>query len=208
MGLVRISAPAEYVISVDELVEHLKLDSDDDRDYIEALLQSAIDHVDGKYGVLGKALIPQTWEYTLDMFPAGAIALPLPPLIKVDSVDYDIESGDDATVDVANYFVDTASVPGRIVPVDGFSWPSVPCAPGAVRIVFTAGHEQIGESVGESSGSIPSSAVPASIKHAIKLIVADWYKNREDRVLLSGPHVNIPTAAKALLDQHAIPAFA
>ncbi|NIP96558.1 MAG: hypothetical protein GWO24_25240, partial [Akkermansiaceae bacterium] len=80
--------------------------------------------------VQGRALITQTWDLTLDGWPAkGYFELPRAPLQSITSIKYYDEDDTEATVDSGTYFVDIASEPGRVVLNSGESWPSTTLRP-------------------------------------------------------------------------------
>lgn len=189
-------------MTVDQCKEHLNIiNVTDDDALIEIYLQAVMSHIDGKTGILGRALQEQTWQLTLDAFPCygQGIGIPLPPLLSVESVVYDDLEGNEQTIDAANYTVDTSSMPGRLQPKGSFQWPSSADDVNSVRITFRAGYT-------EDSG--PQSTVPAAIKAAILIMVADLYENRESVTNASSNAVNIPTAAKMLLGPYIIPVMA
>jgi uncharacterized phiE125 gp8 family phage protein len=162
----RLVAPAEAVVSLAEAKAHLRVEHADEDAYIQSLVNAATSHLDGWSGTLGRALVEQTWEVTLDAFPVGAIHLPLGDVIAVVSVVYDDTAGDEQTVPPTDYVLDNRSLDGWVVPVSGVSWPDTLDAVNAVRVRYTAGYGA-------------ASAVPAAIKHAILMLVAHWYANRE-----------------------------
>lgn len=190
MGLKRIVAPAP-ILSVQEVKRDLRIDHDDDDDWIEATIASATDLLDGKQGELQRCLMPQTWEYTLDRFPVGACGrgaafeIPLPPLIEVLEVRYVAGSGQTIVLPPSAYEVDAISEPGWISPVG--SWPATMETVNAVTVVFRAGYE--------TDGGEP--AVPPRVIHAIKMLVSHWYENR-DAVTADQMH-EIPLGVAALI---------
>jgi hypothetical protein len=164
-------------------------------------------------GVTNRALCTQTWQLTLDEFPRYAypsyqydpdvyarrhshqthrrhwneILFPWPNLRSVASIAYVDTAGANQTLDVSTaILVDTASLPGRIVPVYGTSWPLTRCQPNAVTITYTAGYGGASE-------------VPVAIKQAMLLVIGDLYRNRESQLVGAGITVSENPAAKALL---------
>lgn len=163
MSLTRITAPAPAV-SLAEAKLHLRVEHDSEDALIETLIAAATGNLDGKDGILGRALMPQTWRMKLSAFPADDIVLPLPPLISVDSIGY--TDSDDAAQTFEDFTVDLAD--GTITPDD--AWPTGT----DVVVTFTAGYP------GEETDSPPGpNGVPAPIKQAILLLVGHWYANRE-----------------------------
>ena len=168
MNLKRTVAPAATPVTLTEAKAHLRVTSSAEDTLITALIAAATDHLDGWTGILGRALVTQTWKFYLDVWPDGdVIRIPLVPLQSVTSVTYlDPGTGVAATVDADDYIVDTVSPDGWIVPVEGFAWPEPKDAINAIEVTFVCGHGD-------------AAAVPAAIKAAILLIVGDLYANRE-----------------------------
>lgn len=69
--------------------------------------------------------------------------------------------------DTGDFVYDAISCPPRIFPLPGQSWPPVLYVPNAVQIHFVAGYGNDGK------------AVPATLKRAMRLLIADGYYNRE-----------------------------
>ena len=134
----------------------------------ERLIKAAQGNIDGKDGWLGRALMTQTWDLFLDVFPAGSksIQIPLPPLQSVTSVKYINPDGNLITLDASKYIVDIAATPGLIHAAYGESWPDTRCQSNAVTVRFVAGYGT-------------AAAVPEPVKAALKLLVGHWYQNRE-----------------------------
>jgi uncharacterized phiE125 gp8 family phage protein len=203
MTLTLIAAPTNLVLTLAEVKAHLRVEdtANDEDALIISLLRAVHERFDGRDGILGRALITQTWELTLDAFPstrsqalgyrgpgfaADAIVMPLPPLVSVTSIKYTDTAGTEQTFSSASYTVDITSQPARIVPVYGETWPSTRGEINAVRVRFVAGY------------GADWNAVPVPIKQAMLLVVAHWYEHRED-VLVGVPASQLPMGAEALL---------
>lgn len=194
-SLKRIAAPAEYPVTLAEAKAHLRVDHSDDDVLIQTLIKAATGHVEGPNGFLGRALIDQTWELALDAFPTKEIQIPLPPLIEVLSVKYDDVSGNEQTVDAANYSADSYSEPAWIIPDIG-GWPSSLDAVNSVRIRFRAGYLDTGVSPAVET-------VPTEIKIAILLLVGSLYEHRETMIV--GQTIEqIPWSAEQLMLPHRV----
>ena len=185
MAVVVIDAPDSDLVSLEEAKAHLRVDFDDDNDYIEGLIKSAVANVDGPAGWLGRALLTQTLEWRGDEFGSCDIRLPFPPITEVVSVKYDDADGVEQTVSDTDYrLVGQPSAP-RIALAYGSSWPAVRWQSESVRIQYLAGY-------GDPED------VPAPIKQAILLMVGHWYANRET-VTIGQTGYDLPMAAKFLL---------
>src|SRR5262245_7038895 len=175
MALTLVTAPAVTPLTLAEVKKHLRVSSSDQDDLITIYLKAATDYLDGEHGFLGRALVTQTWLLTIDEFPTAEIKLPLPPLQSVTSVKYDDSAGVEQTVASTDYYVDTASEPGWVVPLANVSWPTTLDAINAVRIEYVAGYPA-------DSSSPPDLAanVPFNIKAGLMLMIAELFERREE----------------------------
>jgi uncharacterized phiE125 gp8 family phage protein len=175
--LTLVTPPAAEPILIADARAHLRLDatgsptpSHPDDALVLSLVKAARQHLDGRDGVLGRALITQTWRLDLPEFPRSgeAIALPLPPLVSVGSIAYTDTAGDTQTLSALLYDVVAGGWgPGMVRPVHGAYWPATRAQSDAVRITFTAGYGAAG------------SDLPAPLVAAMKLHLGVLYENRE-----------------------------
>jgi uncharacterized phiE125 gp8 family phage protein len=100
---------------------------------------------------------------TLDSFPS-AIELLMPPIMSVESVKFIDENGDQQTLDPQDYFLDSVSEPGYLVPTAGRAWPTTQDRINAVEVEYTAGYT--------------ASAIPTPVKQWVLLAVGDMYEQR------------------------------
>jgi uncharacterized phiE125 gp8 family phage protein len=196
MALTLITPPTVEPISLEEAKAHLRvIDSDDDA-MIEIYIRAAREYMEGPYGFLGRALVTQTWQLTLDAFPDNEIKIPLPPLQSISNVYYDDADGDETTLSPDDYYVDSASEPGWIVPVA--EWPTTLDAINAVRINFVAGYApDTGQSPTDYTANIPF-----NIKAALLLMIGNMYEHREENSETSLSR--LPMGVDALLRQFKI----
>lgn len=198
MNLVRVTPPPVLPVTVAEAKAQTRIGHDEDDALVERLIRAATDHLDGSAGVLGRALVDQTWDMTLDGFPAGAgkaarIALPLPPLLAVVSISYTDAAGEAQTVDL-----DDVGVTGlrgyavaSVYPLD--RWPDTKRG-SDVTIRFRAGfpHDE------DASPADYAESVPEALRHAILLLAAHWEANRE-AVVVGSITATMPLAVHALI---------
>lgn len=176
------SEPSTEPITLTEAKAHCRVDDTADDTYITALIVAARIHVEN---FLAKKLITQTLSLKLDEFPNGAreIKLPYGPVQSVTSISYTDANGSAATF--TDYRSDLTSFIPRLTPSYGYQWPVAQYITNAVAIVYVAGYGT-------------ASAVPANIKHAIKLLVGHWYESRE--AVVTGTIVaELPMAVATLL---------
>jgi uncharacterized phiE125 gp8 family phage protein len=112
---------------------------------------------------LQRSLVPTLYRLTLDRFPE-AVELLLPPVISVQSVKYIDHNAAQQTLDPQDYFLDSVSEPGYLVPAAGRAWPITQDRINAVEVEYTAGYEP--------------AACPTPIKQWILLAVGDLYEQR------------------------------
>ncbi|UEM09020.1 head-tail connector protein [Bradyrhizobium barranii subsp. barranii] len=192
MTAILITAPDTDVLTRDEVKRHLRVDFDDDNDLIDGMTQAAVDQVDpAGGGWLGRALRPQTWELQLagfwqadccsDDYPLGAIVLPYPPLISIDSVTYLDSAGATQTLaSVSGYRVlGQGSIKRQaIAPPFGQSWPATRNDAGSVKIRFTCGYPV----ANPDADPAVVDRLPAPVKAWLKLYIGALYQNRESFV--------------------------
>lgn len=177
MSIRVITPPAGEPVSLAEAKLHLRVDTNDEDTLISSLITAARQYCEA---FQRRAYITQTLELSLDSFPSGSIELPNPPLQSVEIVSYLDAAGVQETLAPTAYAVDTSSEPGRILPVAG--WPRGK----DVRIRYTAGYGPDG------------TAVPATVRQSICLLVGWWYSQREAAVV--GQTVTkVPLAVESLL---------
>lgn len=152
--------------------------------YIENLIKRAAAFIEGPYGI-GVLFGQQTWQLALDGFPF-VIQLPVYPLVSVSSITYTDADGVEQTVSPDIYRVDTYSNPPRIALEYGKSWPASRLVSNSVKVEFVGGH----------------SSTPDDLKHAVIMLVAHWYENREaaSSVSLS----EMPMGVQSILDKYRV----
>lgn len=185
-----ITAPTSDPVTVSDIKDHLRIDISDDDDLITALISAAVSYVST---FTRRSLLEQTLKFVLPEFPAGSdtITLPYPPLstITIDSVKY--RDADDGTLktwsDTEYEVIQTGATSYGLRYVLNGSWPTdVLSAVDAVQITYTAGESLAAD-------------IDQRIILAIKLLVGNWYENREDTTTLTLR--NIPMGVEMLLWQ-------
>ena len=182
-GLTLITPPATEPLTLEDAKLHLREDGTAQDALITSLIKAAREHVEG---FLGRALVTQTWDLTLDGFPSsGEVLIPRPPLVSVTSVKYLDAAGVQQTMTASDYVVDVAQQPGRVFLAYGANWPTIQTRQNAVVIRFVAGYGA-------------AASVPESIKAAVKLLVGHWYENREAAIVGTSAAA-VPMAVESLL---------
>jgi uncharacterized phiE125 gp8 family phage protein len=149
-----ITAPALEAVTLAEAKAHLRVDvAETDADAgIQEMIDAAVEYLDGFAGVLGRAVMTQTWSQEYDGY-CGHLVLPIGPVQSVTS----ISNTDGAFADYRllkdgrGYF---------LRPNSGVSWPA---NNGPVVVEFVAGDV----------------VCPSGIKGLIKLHVGTMFAVRE-----------------------------
>ena len=137
-SVTEVTPPALEPVSRTEAKLHVKLDVTADDALVDGLIIAARRQVERDCG--GRILVDTVFDLTFDDFPSERF-LPVPrwPLQSVGSVKSYDEDDVESTFAAASYFVDTASIPGRIGLAAGAAWPSDLREFNAGIIRFTAG---------------------------------------------------------------------
>lgn len=156
-----ITPPAEEPVTIEEARTHLRLTDNTEDVLLASLILAARQQAET---FTGRAFITQTWELSLPEFGWEPIPLTLAPVQSITSVSYIDEAGAPQTL--TGSFLDTASVPARLVPAINARWPRTQRGhPFPVTIRFVAGYGDADD-------------VPQTVKQAILLMVADWHHRR------------------------------
>lgn len=181
MEIVTTVQPASEPITLSEAKTHLRVTATDEDDYISSLVSAARLVAEGRTGL---RLFTQTVVISLDDFPCynDIIKLAVAPVQSITSVEYYDTDDANQTLGASTYWSDLTSVPARVQVKE--SWPSTISRIGNVRITAVVGWTDVAN-------------IPASVKHAMKLLVGHWYENREESI--SGTIItNIPEGINSL----------
>lgn len=164
MSLKLISPATLLAVDLQSAKAHLRVTQSDEDALITAMITAATETAEQ---ITGRAIMPQTWELTLDAFPE-AFELTRIPAVSVTSLKYTSEAGVLTTMDGAAYTLNAADDYGfaLVEPAYGTEWPTARDQTGTVALRFTAGYAN-------------AAAVPEGIKSWIKLTVSTMYENRE-----------------------------
>jgi uncharacterized phiE125 gp8 family phage protein len=184
-----ITAPALEPLTLIETKDHLRYTASDQDALISELIPAARRFAEN---YCQRALITQTWDFTLDRFPGWRVPIELPfaPLQSVTSITYTDTAGDPIVLDASLYQVDAASEPGRVAPAFGESWPVTRAELNAVIVRLIAGY-------GDSPGD-----VPAGIRQGQLMLIGHLFERRESSAALTISKV--PQAHEYLFDPYRI----
>jgi hypothetical protein len=166
-----ITAPTAHVVETAALKVALAVDHAHHDALIEGYRAGAVAHLDGWRGVLGRAIMPQTWAQ--DFTGWGDLRLALP-----DVTSHTVTGYDEAGLEV---------VPTRNVLSLDYGGPVVATeGPAVVRVRV------------QYDCALPVDQRPA-VASIVTMLVASWYENRE--AVVTGMSVaTLPMAAEALIE--------
>jgi uncharacterized phiE125 gp8 family phage protein len=190
--VVVVTAPTQEPVTLDEVKRHLGLEDTTDHDERLQPLRSAVrQQVEGD---TGRALVTQTLDVYFDAAPEGCeLWLPSPPLQSVSSVTTYDTANVGTVMSSADYLVDTASEPARIVLNDGKTWPSGLRSANAIVVRIVAGY-----------GS--ANAVPEALKQAQHLLIGSLSEHREQVIVsqFAGQFLTVPYGYKQLITPYRV----
>ena len=162
-ALTRTVAP-DPLLTLAEAKDHLRVDHTDEDVYITALVAAVSSSLDGTSGEYGHAIGAQRWQvaaYGPDA--SGRVYLPVGPVLSLVSIRYWPDGGGaQVTATLADF--DLVSADSRAwVKAGAGGWPALADRIDAVEIVWQAGY----------------SPVPDDVKSAARLMLGDFYANRE-----------------------------
>jgi uncharacterized phiE125 gp8 family phage protein len=189
MGLLRETAPADEPVTLAEAKLHARIDTAADDALVGMLISAAREQAES---LCQRTIALAQWRLTLDRFPS-AIALPMPRVTQVISVEYRDPDGnllelalDDVTLDAGS------QVSNWLYPAADATWPDTWSHPNGVVVVY-------------ESGWAPAD-VPLAIKQWILMAVAAGYRNREALVDDRAGRLELPrNFLDGLLDPWRVP---
>jgi len=186
---VLVTAPAATPVSLAQAKAHLRVEHSDDDYLITGLIEAVTARLDGWVGILGRALVTQTWRQDFSGFPSGPLLrLPLHPVASVTSVTYVDAAGATQTLSASLYRFTVDALGPVLVRDDTALWPATDARPAAVSVTFVC-------------GTAPSH-VPGAIKAAMLLMIGDLYRFTESAVAGSVGEVPMPVSVQALLEPY------
>lgn len=159
-------------------VEHVE----DDR-LLRRLIKSATDYAE-QY--CNRPILASTWAHYFDVFE-NPLKIAMAGVRTIDSVVYQDSDDVEQTLAASAYYTDVYRHPMVLMPVDSF--PNTFDRPNAVTVTVSAG--------------FLDGAVPEAIRHAILMMVAHHFENRESAVL-GTIGTEVPMSAKMLMDAHRV----
>ncbi len=186
---VQTVAPSAPLLTLDEVKRHcrVELPQPDDDAVLNGLMLAATAYLDGYSGVLGRALINQTWRINLSCWPACRLRLPFSPVSSIVSIKYYDAANVQQALSAANWsLLEDARSPYAGWALNA-SLPSLYERADAIEVLFVAGY------------GATADTVPEAIRVAAKILIATWFENREASVVERATLEKLPFSVDALL---------
>ena len=183
---VRTVAPLVPAVTLEQAKWQCNIDHNEQNGLLEMLIEAATSRAESYEGVIGRALIAQTWRQDYGAF-GDCLRLPVGDLIAVTGVTYYDGANALQTLSTGVYtaFSDARGAYLALQPQQ--SWPAAYDRPDAVHVTWAAGF------------GAAASDVPGAIRLGMLMLIGHWYANREtvSDVTMS----EVPLAATALFSQ-------
>lgn len=182
-----IVGPPVEPLTLAEVKRHVTVDDDDhDEDLLDMIVE-ARQFIERECNI---SIITQTLETTFDSGygVAAAFDLPFGPVQSVAAVEYVDATG--IVHEVTAYQSDVYAPTARVMPAYGTLWPYVVAPTGwgdplnpnwryfnAMRVRYIAGYAPSADSPTDYAAN-----VPRPLKRAMKLLIGNWFENREATV--------------------------
>ena len=159
-------------ITLDQAKDHMRVEATEDNALVTASVMAARQHIE-RY--LDRTLVGKTISFKFSRFFENRIEVPRPPFRRTISLTYLDSSNQKQTLVNGTDFVDNTTEPfanstfnasGFIQPAFNKIWPLTLDTESSVELLFEAGYQTPKD-------------VPADIKHAMLLLVGQYYSFRE-----------------------------
>ena len=193
-ALTLVQGPQLDVVDIVAAKKALRIDTAADDEKVQRIIDAATARFDGNKGLLGRALMPQTWQYDLEDLPLYEIPVPLPPLIRVTSVTYWDSTFTRQTLDPSLYRIIPGGdeCPSIIRRIYNSTWPTVLTGePDGVSVTFDCGYQDL--------ASPANNPIPKPIVEAILVVAQSLYDRPGEE--------DLPAAALNLIRPYVLSRF-
>jgi len=171
------------MLTYSDLKTHLRIDHDEDDDYLTLLIAAAYEFVEN---YTSRVILPISETDELDCFPAQ-ITLEKVTVNSVTSITYYDTDGNQQTLSSDDYYVNLRNTWATIELATDAEWPDTNEEPENIVVTYSVGY----------------SSIPDSIEHAVKLIAGSLYEQRENHIV--GTIISkVPVSAEYLLDNYTV----
>lgn len=133
----QLSPPAVMAVTLADAKAQLRIDADDTAFDGQLAIWIAGITAEAEHAT-GRVFVNRPMRVTLDDFP-DAIRLSA-PTGSVENVQFVDVNGQEQILDPADYYADTVTEPGYVVPASGKTWPATASRVNVVTVDYTAGY--------------------------------------------------------------------
>jgi uncharacterized phiE125 gp8 family phage protein len=150
-------------VKLDRAIEHSLHD-----DLLSALITAAREYVEQYCGI---SIITQTREAAFDAFTTY-LDLDYGPVQSVSAVEY--QDSDSSVVAFTQYVANLYGHSPRVSLAYNATWPTSAVVANAITVRYVAGFAPVAGSPTDYTGNVPQ-----ALRTAMKLLIGNWYENRE-----------------------------
>jgi uncharacterized phiE125 gp8 family phage protein len=180
-----ITPPAQVLITLEQARKYCRIDHSLEDDLLVTLIAAATAWLDGYAGMLGRALINQTWRLNMCSWPECKVRLQLAPVSEIVAIRYFDTNNVEQTLAEVNYSLHEDVLSPFVQWSAGALLPGVLDRPDAITVEFVAGY------------GADASAVPPAIVDAAQRLVAHMYDMRQ--AIIVGTAQELPLGVSAML---------
>ena len=158
-------------VTLSEAKDHLRISTNDLDAEVQAALEAAVEYCEA---AVGRSLrVTHTVVQTYEFWPAWTAQLSRQPVKAITSVQYYDQDGALQTVAASNYrLIANGDAAAYLELDDDFTKPTVDDRLDAVQVTYTAGYASL-------------AAVPAMAKHAIKMMLSEFFGDLDERQMVA-----------------------
>lgn len=168
----KLTRVEDLPIPLDDLMLDLRVDSDDEAATLERLARGAADFLERRTAYV---LIPGVYQVDLDGWWPSPLSVQRGPLRTLDAIGYLDADGQEATADLAGFYVEEEDREFTVRSLSTFTRPTLWSEVRRVRLTFSAGF-QVAEEVSASGDLQPA---PDGLITTWVMLVGHFYRNRE-----------------------------
>jgi uncharacterized phiE125 gp8 family phage protein len=178
-------------ITLNDAKAHLKVEDDAEDGLIASLIAAAARHAERAASVVSEA---RTETFYFDGFSQQLLLNKWPVDAASVEIAYIDTDGVERTISTSSLRVVTRDKITRVLAPVGTEWPATYAVPSSVAVTASVGFAP-------PTDETPS-ACPDNVKHAVRLLVGHFYRNRE--AASSAEIVDVPLTATDLLEAERI----
>lgn len=163
-----VTPAASAPVTLVELKQHLDITWDTKDTVLAIYIGAATKLLDGYSGILGRAILNQTWAQKLSEFPFGMeIPIPIGNVQSITHLKYYDTDNVEQTFSSANYTIVSEDEGYKISLNEDAAWPATYSREDAITLTWVAGY------------GAANSDVPDAIRLAIMQLCAHWFESPE-----------------------------